>query len=319
MRGNKMNNPFFRKGEKPLVIAHRGDCTNAPENTRAAFIAGMDAGADGFELDVFLLADNTVIVFHDEDTERLTGVKGDITKMPLEDMQKLSVKGEPIPTLEEILNEFSATTLINIEMKAYKVRWNRRATGTEVAKLIRKCNVQDRVIVTSFDPFMLMTLEKEYPGLQSGFAYDDGMKINLDSKLEKIDKLKGVNKVISFAAHFSSVIKNISNIINRLYRWASWLSSERFVRFLAERDSVGKFLGATVVDIENNLIDSDTVEKFHAKKMSVGTYTFFSTDPGYPDNLTTEQQKERILELAKLNVDWIETDAPKQVREILDS
>ena len=58
------------------------------ENTRAAFIAGMDAGADGFELDVFLLADNTVIVFHDEDTERLTGVKGDITKMTLEDMRK---------------------------------------------------------------------------------------------------------------------------------------------------------------------------------------------------------------------------------------
>ncbi len=314
-----MNNPFFRNGEKPLVIAHRGDCTNAPENTRAAFIAGMEAGADGFELDVFLLADNTVIVFHDEDTERLTGVKGDITKMTLEDIRKLSVKGEPIPTLEEILNEFSATTLINIEMKAYKVRWNRRATGTEVAKLIRKCNVQDRVIVTSFDPFMLMTLEKEYPGLQSGFAYDDSMKINLDSKLEKVDKLKGVNKVISFAAHFSSVIKNISNIINRLYRWASWLSSERFVRFLAERDSVGKFLGATVVDIEHGLIDSDTVKKFHAKKMAVGTYTFFSTDPGYPNKLTPEQQKERILELAKLNVDWIETDAPKQVREILDS
>jgi len=82
----------------------------------------MNAGADGFELDVFLLTDNTIIVFHDEDTERLTGVKGDITKMTLDDVRKLSVKGHPIPTLEEILNEFSDKTIINVEINHYGLK-----------------------------------------------------------------------------------------------------------------------------------------------------------------------------------------------------
>ena len=309
-----MNHPFIRNGEKPLVIAHRGDCTNAPENTRASFEAAMKAGADGFELDVFLLADNTVIVFHDENTERLTGVEGDITKMTLEDVRKLSVKGEPIPTLEEILNEFSAKTLINVEMKAYKPHWDRRATGTEVAKIIRKCNAADRVIVTSFDPFMLMTLEREYPGLHSGFAYDDGMQINLDSWFDKIDDPGVVNDVISFAARHSFVIGKFSEAVTGI---SNWLTSKRFVTFIGEMDTIGKLVDATVVDIEHTLIDEDTIKKFHAKKMAIGTYTFFSTDPGYPNKLTPEEQKERILELVELNVDWIETDAPKQVREIL--
>tara|TARA_B100000315_G_C14041626_1_gene347808 strand:+ start:225 stop:485 length:261 start_codon:yes stop_codon:yes gene_type:complete len=80
----KMINPFFRNGQRPLVIAHRRDCSNARENTMAAFQAALDAGSDGIELDVFLTSDNHVIVFHDEDTERLTGVKGEITKMTLD-------------------------------------------------------------------------------------------------------------------------------------------------------------------------------------------------------------------------------------------
>ena len=36
----------------PLVIAHRGDNTNAPENTISAFKKALDLGADGIELDV---------------------------------------------------------------------------------------------------------------------------------------------------------------------------------------------------------------------------------------------------------------------------
>ena len=84
-------------------------------------------------------------------------------------------------------------------------------------------------------------------------------------------------------------------------------------------NSLGKLIGSTLVDIEHTFIDEDTIEKFHAREMAVGTYTFFSTDPGYPDKLTPEEQKKRILELAELNVDWIETDTPKQVREILGS
>lgn len=309
-----MNNPFFRNGKKPLVIAHRGDCTTAPENTRAAFKAAMDVGADGFELDVFLLADNTVVVFHDEDTERLTGAPGDIITMTLAEVRKLSVNDHPIPTLEEILDEFAADTLINVELKAYKPHWDRRSTGTEVAKIIRQCNAEERVIVTSFDPFMLMTLEREYPGLQSGFAYDDAMQIDLDSWFTKINDPEVEKDVQSFAtrigSHFSGFTEAVKGVTD-------WLTGKRFVTFISEMDTIGDLLGATVVDLEHTLIDNDTIEKFHANEMAIGTYTFFSTDPEYKDILSPEEQEKRILELANLHVDWIETDDPGRVIGVL--
>lgn len=312
-----MNHPFFRKGQRPLVIAHRGDVVNADgkENTRASFQAAYDSGADGIELDVFLLADNNVIVFHDEDTERLTGVKGDITKMTLQDVRKLSIKGEPVPTLEEILTEFKDKLLINVEMKAYRPMWERRETGTEVAKVIRKCKAEDSVIVTSFDPFMLWYLEREYEGLHSGFAYDDGMEINLDDWFKKIKDNDILTDVSSFAARYIPGVKDAGSAITGI---AKWLTSERFVTFIAEMNAIGKLIGSTVVDIEHTLIDDNTIEKFHKKNMSVGTYTFFSTDPLFPDTLSREAQEKRILELAKLKVDWIETDDPAQVKRILE-
>lgn len=50
---------------KPLLIAHRGDAKNYPENTIQAFQSALDKGADGFELDVQLDSNGVPIVVHD--------------------------------------------------------------------------------------------------------------------------------------------------------------------------------------------------------------------------------------------------------------
>ena len=42
---------------EPLIITHRGDTQNAPENTVAAFESAIAQGADGVELDIHLTAD----------------------------------------------------------------------------------------------------------------------------------------------------------------------------------------------------------------------------------------------------------------------
>jgi len=54
----------------------------------------VELGIDGVELDVFLTADDKVVVFHDEDTERLTGQKGDITKMTWDEISKLHIQSK---------------------------------------------------------------------------------------------------------------------------------------------------------------------------------------------------------------------------------
>lgn len=52
------------------VTAHRGDSVHFPENTMPALLAGIEAGADWIELDIFRTSDNQLVVIHDASTKR---------------------------------------------------------------------------------------------------------------------------------------------------------------------------------------------------------------------------------------------------------
>ncbi|HMV51450.1 MAG TPA: glycerophosphodiester phosphodiesterase [Blastocatellia bacterium] len=284
---------FARDKARPLVLAHRGVAVRHPENTMKAFQAALEVGADGIEFDVFQIADGTVVVFHDENTQRLTGENCNIVEMTWDEVSKLRVNGtERIPLLEEVLAEYSGRLLLNIEMKAFSPKWGRRETGAATARIAGK--YREGVFSTSFDPFMLYTLEQEDSDIVSGFTYDDGMTIDF-SQWSQLQRLPSGLQFI--------------NALNGLGR--------NFITFLAEGNLIGDLLNSTVIGIEHTLIDDDTIAKFHKRSMAVGTYTFFSTDPTYPNLLNDEQQKARIRELAAQRLDWIETDDPEKVLEAL--
>jgi glycerophosphoryl diester phosphodiesterase len=72
---------------KPLILAHRGASTLAPENTLAAFELAIRQQADGIELDVHLSADGIAVVTHDEDCRRVTGESGQVSEMTLSELK----------------------------------------------------------------------------------------------------------------------------------------------------------------------------------------------------------------------------------------
>jgi len=55
---------------RPLIIAHRGARSLAPENTLAAARKALEAGADMWEMDVAVTADGELVVIHDDTLER---------------------------------------------------------------------------------------------------------------------------------------------------------------------------------------------------------------------------------------------------------
>lgn len=67
---------------RPVVIAHRGASFDYAEHTYAAYVAAIEAGADGFECDVRLTADDVLICWHDADLERTSDGRGTISKLP---------------------------------------------------------------------------------------------------------------------------------------------------------------------------------------------------------------------------------------------
>ena len=71
------------------VWAHRGASAYAPENTMEAFRLAQKMGADGIELDVHLTRDGEILVTHDENVRRVTGVDAQVSSLTLAEAQAL--------------------------------------------------------------------------------------------------------------------------------------------------------------------------------------------------------------------------------------
>jgi glycerophosphoryl diester phosphodiesterase len=103
-------------------IAHRGFhdiAAGVPENTLAAFAAAIARGL-AIECDVRLAGDGGAIVFHDDNTLRLTGVDLPVATALPGELSALRIAGteERIPTLEDALRFAAGNTPILIEMKS---------------------------------------------------------------------------------------------------------------------------------------------------------------------------------------------------------
>jgi glycerophosphoryl diester phosphodiesterase len=91
----------------PDLIAHRGYAARQPENTLAAVRAALDVGARLVEVDVQLSADGVPFLFHDRTLERLCGVRGALAELPALAAAELTVRGEPVPSLERAIVTFA--------------------------------------------------------------------------------------------------------------------------------------------------------------------------------------------------------------------
>jgi len=136
-----------------LVFAHRGGCALGPENTVAAFDAGLATGADGLELDVHLSADGVPVVHHDSTLERTTNGRGPIADRTADELARLDAAqhferggsfplrgaGVGVPTLLDVLKRYPSARII-IEMKV-----DSAGLGERVALDVRSADAVDRV------------------------------------------------------------------------------------------------------------------------------------------------------------------------------
>ncbi|MDH5766857.1 MAG: glycerophosphodiester phosphodiesterase family protein [Gammaproteobacteria bacterium] len=73
----------------PHLVAHRGHMETYPENTLLSLEAAMQCGASHVEFDVQCTADGKLVVFHDAELERTTGVKGNLFQMAYEELENI--------------------------------------------------------------------------------------------------------------------------------------------------------------------------------------------------------------------------------------
>ena len=158
-----------------LNIAHRGASGTFPENTLSAFRAAIDAGADMCELDVQLTRDGAVVVIHDDTVERTTDGKGEVAKLTLEELKRLdagvkfkggAIKGERIPTLDEVFEITGGKCGLNIELKAAGVE-------NQVAQIMQARNAFGDSIVSSFDWDYLKKIQQLHFNIRVGLLAEE--------------------------------------------------------------------------------------------------------------------------------------------------
>jgi glycerophosphoryl diester phosphodiesterase len=171
--------PRWGRQEVPLVIAHRGASTERPENSLAAFRRARELGADGVELDAMRCASGEVVVFHDEDLERLGGRPEEVRRAPLALLREVDLGGgERIPTLDEVLGDLAGDQLVNVELKSPERKglgWLRvlgdDGLAAEVARLVARHALGARALVSSFDPILLARFRAASPHTPTGLLF----------------------------------------------------------------------------------------------------------------------------------------------------
>lgn len=150
------------------MYAHRGyhDKPEIPENSMAAFRRAIKYGLPT-EIDVHLIADGSLVIFHDEELERETGVKGIIEDYDITNLSKLRLEGtdELIPTFDEVLELYEGTGLpLLIELKVN--RGNYAALTRAVVERLDRYS--GPFALQSFDPRVLLELKKIRPQYARG-------------------------------------------------------------------------------------------------------------------------------------------------------
>ena len=118
IRSNLLN----RDLESVLVVSHRGDWRNFPENSLAAIDNAIKMGVDIVELDVQRTKDGQLILMHDPTLDRTTTGKGKVAEVPLDSIRKLKLKNgcairtiHNVPTLEEALMHAKGKIMLNLD------------------------------------------------------------------------------------------------------------------------------------------------------------------------------------------------------------
>ncbi len=160
-------------------IAHRGlHDAKVPENSMTSFAKAIEANY-AIELDVHLTKDNMVVVFHDNNLLRMTGVSKAIEECTYKELMTYRLKGteEKIPLFKDVLRQVNGAVGLLIEIK------NSGVPGKLEKELIRLLKKYKGIyMVQSFNALSLIYMKKNAPNIIRG-------KLAAKSKCKFTDKL----------------------------------------------------------------------------------------------------------------------------------
>ena len=136
------------------LLGHRGARGEATENTLAGFEhahALQNHGLAGVEFDVQLSADGQLVVFHDDNLQRMCGQQARIDQLKLTEIQRNHQYGHPIITLKDIHEALTNFNYIELEIKTHERTNYTQLVHALTDNLIGTPLASLPIVLTSFD------------------------------------------------------------------------------------------------------------------------------------------------------------------------
>ena len=227
-------NPLPPVAHSFIVVAHRGDHTQAPENTLAAFQHAIDDGADFVEIDLRTTRDGQLVIMHDATIDRMTKGTGKINSMTFDSLKRWVVieKTHPdwgtfeIPNLRQVLALCKDRINIYLDFK--------QADATETYRQILEFGMEKQILVYINEKAQFFAWRKTAPQMPLMISLPENIK-DTEGLLQEVkatgaDVLDGnedqytADMISAAAGLHCPVIPDIQNSSDDLVSWSRALA-----------------------------------------------------------------------------------------------
>ncbi|WP_078393708.1 glycerophosphodiester phosphodiesterase family protein [Shouchella patagoniensis] len=158
--------------QQPLLIAHRGVNSLAPENTMPAIELAYERGIEAVEIDIMVSKDGVPVVIHDYTVNRTTDGSGYVVDMTVAELKQLTANKTDNPEWEDIYAQYPNVTIPTLEEVFAYIKGKElilsleiKTNGLEaqVAQLIDQYDVAAQVYLSGFNPVVMSAIQALNP------------------------------------------------------------------------------------------------------------------------------------------------------------
>ena len=191
---------------KVMVVAHRADWREAPENSIWAIKKAIEKGVDMVEIDLALTKDSVLILMHDTTIDRTTSGKGKPISYTYEEISKLNLRDGlgvvtdmKIPTLEEVLDVTNGKILINLDKGFDYI--------SLVYPLLKKRKMFDQVLFKGVESYK--EFDAKYSSIKNEIHFMPIIRLNKNESWDKINEYIKNYKIYGFEFTIGNDEKNM--------------------------------------------------------------------------------------------------------------
>lgn len=232
-------------GMNRKIIAHRGHCVGAPEQTLTAFSLAARLGATILEADLRFTRDGVAVMMHDRNLERTTSGKGAVSAADWSQVSRLDAgawfdphfAGERVPRLDELF-ELAEQSGVGLCIEAKGEGQDNTRAALHAAHEIRRRARLDVDYVASFDRAALAAAALAVPGLRT--APDRLPERGRSTAGELIAQAKDAGAQI-IQQHFADLEADVVAEVQAagIEVWAWPMANEDEARFAFESGAIG--------------------------------------------------------------------------------